>query len=340
MCSRRNVIPLLLALMLFQMMYLRPNFPRQTAASMVTLTVKANQKKQKCALLFFGLPRNFKELCLPSIQKFVLETNPHCDVFAHSYNVTSMSSERSNEHETPVNIQDLYLLSQNTKLEPEADFWALRNGSVMEYRKMFPFNHSWHYPSSMDNMVKQWHSIDQVWQLMEQAEQNSGQKYDQVGLFRSDVFYANPINIYDGDAVIPKFGACRAANDRMFYGKREYAKIWATSRFDGVQGYIDRWRDGTQKRPEVEDKVHSEFYMRDAVLWSIPVPVKKKDICFFRVRGTGAVRTKDCYCHITRSWCRIGSLQCPSVRHIDRAGLLSKVTGLQCYESGCHLPGS
>ena len=62
------------------------------------------------------------------------------------------------------------------------------------------FSRGWTYPTSMDNMIKQWHSIDAVWNLM-----NNTNHYDRVGLFRVDVKYKTPIDISDADAVIPNF---------------------------------------------------------------------------------------------------------------------------------------
>jgi hypothetical protein len=132
-------------------------------------------------------------------------------------------------------------------------------------------------------MYKQWHSIERVWDLMEENENNLGVEYERVGLFRSDVKYTTPINIFDGDAVIPKFGFI--ASDRMFYGLRENAKIWSKIRFSGVTCYKPR---------HAALAMHSEFYMKDFVLAKIPTEVETRDFCFYRVRGNGDVLDDDC----------------------------------------------
>jgi len=180
-------------------------------------------------------------------------------------------------------------------------------------------------------MVKQWHSIERVWNLMLQADRN----YTQVGLFRSDVFYTNPINIFDGDAVIPQMASC-PVNDRMFYGKFEYAKIWATHRFRNVPGYLERAANGLQNS-FARGKLHSEFFMRDGVLHAMPVKVQRKDICFFRVRGTGAVLTRDCRFCDDDGLCRLIKT-CNSTKGKNWAKELHQITGLNCSENQCDVP--
>ena len=52
---------------------------------------------QRCALLFFGLAKKFQEIVLPTISSSILKHNPECDVYVHTYNVTSVSNPRNNE---------------------------------------------------------------------------------------------------------------------------------------------------------------------------------------------------------------------------------------------------
>ena len=117
---------------------------------------------------------------------------------------------------------------------------------------------------------------------MQEAEHRRGLEYERVGLFRTDVKYVTPIDIFDGDAVIPNFGFL--VNDRMFYGTYENAHVWAKIRFPSVPCYKPRHNS---------IKMHSEFFMNDFVLRNIP-NVSKKDICFHRVRANGAVWEDDC----------------------------------------------
>jgi len=288
-----------------------------------------HSKKPACALLFFGLPRLFKMIPLPSILKYIVATNPTCDIYAHSYNVTSIANEK--EKDIPIKISELRLLTPNIVLDTEQEFLEQRNQTLHEYYKHFPHHFgNWYFPTSMDNMVKQWHSLERVWDLMLQVDQN----YTQVGLFRSDVFYTNPIDIFDGDAVIPQF-ASYPVNDRMFYGKFEYAEIWATHRFRNVPGYLGRAATG-QLKTYARDTLHSEFFMRDGILHAMPVKVQRKDICFFRVRGTGDVLTNDCNsCDDVNGTGNTGD--CDSAKDKDWSSELNRITGPKvfCWSSKC-----
>ena len=279
----------------------------------------------QCALLFFGLPRNFKRIILPSIKEYILSYNKNCDVFLHSYNVTSISNPLSQENNTKLNINEVFLLTQNATLERVEDFWELRNDTVLRFRTMFPEGLGWDYPSSMDNMVKQWHSLEKVWE-------QKNNTYEQVGLFRSDVFYITPINISNGDAVMPRFGCGDHSNDRMFYGKRQYAKRYATERFSLVDDYIGRMKKKHGANARVQ--LHSETYMRDAIMYHMPVDVEEKDVCFFRARGTGLINTGDCFCDD----CKVTGLintPCNSVRGVNVSHEIRRITGLHCEGNMC-----
>mmetsp|Transcript_20359 Transcript_20359/g.33694 ORF Transcript_20359/g.33694 Transcript_20359/m.33694 type:complete len:205 (-) Transcript_20359:435-1049(-) len=164
------------------------------------------------------------------------------------------------------------------------DFHARRN--LTFYRHLWgTHNEPWLYPQSMDNMIKQWHSIEKVWDFMEEYSRNHSKSYSQVGLFRSDVLYLDHVHLFDSQAAIPKFASC-PSNDRMFYGTYTNAKFWARTRFSNIpQAYQDGYLD---------EGLHSEFYMNEVLLPQMTVPAEKKDICFLRVRATGHVSTDDC----------------------------------------------
>jgi hypothetical protein len=231
---------------------------------------------KRCALLFFGVPRGFRDYCLPSIRKFILDVNPGCDVYVHTYNISNLTSPRSREINAPIYPSDVLLLSPNMKLVMDTDTLG-RN--VTYYRRYYPQDKMWMYPSSIDNMIKQWHSIERVWEVME----GSGVHYSRVGLFRLDVQYIEPIDISAGRAVVPGWQYYWGFNDRMFFGEYEYAKVWATRRFPQVETYAEQ-SIGTKE-------LHSETYLK----WVMRnVPITKTNKCFRRVRANGLVVKEDC----------------------------------------------
>lgn len=133
---------------------------------------------------------------------------------------------------------------------------------------------------------------------MEVSEEKKHQRYDIVGLFRSDVLFTHPISINDclGTATIPQlmykpYRAWGGYNDRMFYGKREYAKCWSTERFSSVQSYL-RWQKSNEHYASKRG-LHSEDYLRWLLVFQWPVPLEMGPICFMRIRSSGAIKN-DC----------------------------------------------
>jgi len=234
---------------------------------------------QSCALLFFGVLRGF-DIVLPSIQNKILDVNPACHVYAHTYNISKLINLRNAENGS-VFFEQIQKLTRNVSIDTRESFTAIRN--LTYYRTLFPGNviFGWKYPTSIDNMIMQWHSIERVWDLMMIAENKMNIRYQQIGLFRSDVKYMTPINIYAGNAVIPNF-ANWPMNDRLFFGKRKYAKHWATARFDMIATYLKK-----NKHVGLHSETFMAFLMQN-------IQVKKLPICFFRVRLTGKIKTDDC----------------------------------------------
>jgi len=233
-------------------------------------------RRASCALNFFGLVKQF-DVILPSIQKHLLDTNPTCDVYAHTYNVSHTTNPRNREHNEDIYPNDVFKLTANVIMDTDKMFHTTHN--VTFYRAFFPPKKSgWHYPTSMDNMIKQWHSIERAWGRMQSAEEAVGVRYKRVGFFRLDTLFTTPIDVNDGDAVIPNFGMY-PMNDRMFYGTREHAEVWATARFPSVASYL---------------KHHSYIRSENYIKWLMKaIPVTLKPICFHRVRAHGTIKN-DC----------------------------------------------
>uniref|UniRef100_A0A7S4ELH7 Uncharacterized protein n=1 Tax=Pseudo-nitzschia australis TaxID=44445 RepID=A0A7S4ELH7_9STRA len=219
---------------------------------------------------------------------------------------------------TETETQQQSLLQQPQQLTPTVSFvsdtnetfWKARESYIMKYRNAknadgkytyFPYEElTYTYPSTIDNIVKQWHSVNAVWDAMEQQQHsnnnnnNNGKKrYDRVAMIRNDVIYITPIDIYsvpgggnnnnnnnnnnNKDAnkeknkhndnykhvsVIPSF-AKYPVNDRMIYGPYEAVEIWAAQRFTKIDEYA---RDPNAKPGMV---MHSETFMNASLLQSI-----------------------------------------------------------------------
>ena len=205
-------------------------------------------KSEKCAICLWGLPRAFKSIVLPSLVQNVIEPNIryNCDYFVHFHNRGFEQAGRSGAGGV-INASEIYLLKEKVEavarnvsmpalptvqftFDTEESFWTTYRDLMKKLREtkdkkgtLLYFPHadkSYHFPTSMDNIVKMWHSIQSSWNLMQSFEKENGLKYKQVAMIRSDVFYAAPLDIYnasdDRTAVIPGFGRY-PVSDRMIY---------------------------------------------------------------------------------------------------------------------------
>jgi len=253
----------------------------------------------RCALLFFGLPKMFKRVVLPSITKYIVDMNPTCDIYAHAFNVTDMeTNSKSNQAKASISDnlhpEDIFNLTKDASISTNEEFAAQVDTS--EYMLHFPHKYSgkgqgqWVYPTSLENMLKQWYSIEGAWRAMKAgADQKlkemggvEGPYYETIGLFRMNVMYTTPIDVHDGNAVIPDFAnGADFRNDRMFYGRYAHAERWATGRFPFVKKYMST--DFGKAHC-----LHSERFMSKLIE---DVPWETRPICFQRVGGGG----KDLY---------------------------------------------
>lgn len=255
--------------------------PPRSAATAIATT-----KTPPCALLFFGLVKDsFIEVTLPSIKANILKQNPDCDIFLHTYNLTQVPRNNRNGEvtDTPANASDAYSLTSHVNIENMDIFFDKREDFLNETRKNY--HTGWgDCCQSHDNMIKQWHSIKGAWDLMTDHEQqninNVTKHYQQIGLFRSDVYYVNPIDISDSEAAVPYFHTWGGYNDRIFYGNRENAAVWA---------------DRFAYSPIHKGDYHSESYLRK-MMNHHNISVSKKPICVLRVRSLSRLeRLENCW---------------------------------------------
>ena len=280
----------------------------------------------RCAVNFYGLPRAFESLVLPSIVKNIVAVNPDCDYYVHYFYMTSEAKGRSGKggviDPTEVLLLRDAILKEAIRrgdvvtpivefiYDKEEDFWTkysvliekIRTKKVRGKYLYFPWREkSYQYPVTTDNIVKMWHSIQSSFELMEKFAESNGIDYDMVGMFRLDVVYVTPINIRDAPkpnntnelvpATIPNF-ANYPVSDRMIYGPRDAVKVWATQRFSRLDSHVNFMLKNDPGRG-----MHSEKFVYHALL-----PVIKNitairlhpTICFFRARADETVWVNDC----------------------------------------------
>ena len=139
-------------------------------------------KKKKCALNFYGLPRSFKTIVLPTIIENIIKVNaPYgCDVFAN-YHALEFEGEGRSGAGGKVNLHEiLELRSAVQNLLPaavvvishftEEDFQrdraeAINKTHTVKDVKGHPIYFPWkplftgyQFPDTMDNILRMWHS--------------------------------------------------------------------------------------------------------------------------------------------------------------------------------------
>ena len=370
---------------------------------------------ERCALCFFGLPRAYKDMVLPSIVENVLRPNVHhnCDVYVHFYEQYEEAAGRKNRGGT-MNPREILLLENATVMvyhqhheqqqqqqrqhqneqqkggndrtttttttshriphvafvnDTNAQFTEKRGSILHKYlstvgsdgkKVYFPWKAKTYKTSSLENIIKQWHSIDAVFQLMEDSAKQQKIGYSRVGMFRSDVMYLTPIDIFvldkgkidahNNHVVVAPF-ARAPINDRMVYGPYEAVKIWSTKRFELVEERV-------QQNQEPGFVLHSERFLHGAVFPKIEAFSSSSsssasgvgvgssddqkmiisfqteinhDICFIRVRADHSAMISDCNPMMsgspgaTRGW-----------KKVDTAKLVETIVDKNCtrFEMG------
>jgi hypothetical protein len=278
----------------------------------------------RCAINFFGLPRAYESLVLPSIIKNVIRINPGCDYYIHYYHMTEELGGRSgnggiidptailqlreavqeiakarNDHRPPI-VEFVY--------DREDDFWEKYNDLIERIRTTkvngkylyFPWKaKTYRHPITTDNIIKMWHSVQSSYQLMEQTAEEQNINYEMVAMLRSDVVYVTPIDIHDAatqgtlvPVTVPDFGNY-PVSDRIVYGPREAVKIWATRRFSSLESHVQF----IQKK-DPGWGLHSERFINYTIfplMRNVTTIRKHPTICFFRARADESVWISDCH---------------------------------------------
>lgn len=282
--------------------------------------------EERCALNFYGLPRAFSSIVLPTIVENVLKPNVNysCDVFLHFHALEQEAAGRSG-HGGAIQLDNVYelraavknIFGNNAIIDfsntTEVEFQHTYGDLLDKIRTVNNTDGTWRYRywlypedafplATHGNIIKMWHQQQQVWSLMEASEQKHNIQYTRVAMLRNDVAFLTPIDVWlngnqtkDHDnsvGVMPAFQTA-PVNDRLFIGPRRAAEIWATKHFDLLEDYLD---EIYIEMPGIG--IHSERYLSRKLLPLMHTlgvtTVKDPDLCFGRVRADQSVWSSDC----------------------------------------------
>lgn len=290
------------------------SFPAGIVADTIPQNASVNEsdtviRQPNCALLFFGLPRAFASLTLPSLQKNVLPYNTECDFFVHFYQQKHEAAGRAGRG-GEIQPDEIYQLEQHVQKihflgELETEFWEQRRDVLRKIRTTIDENGNLLYlpwkeksfrKESATNIIKMWHSIESVWNLAEKNARKEGIHYDTIAMLRSDVVYVTPLRLDEyataNTVVVPGF-AKFPVNDRLIYGPYEGVRIWASQRFSRIDEHV---------RTSVEGYgIHDERFLNHTIFPAIEHALKNDkaifdhpDMCFLRARVDQTIWVNDC----------------------------------------------
>ena len=180
----------------------------------------SRERRRACALNFYGLPRAFKPLVLPSLIQNVIIPNIRydCDYHVHFYNITHEPPSRSGKGGIIVS-EDVYLLRQAVHTaareagrplpyvgftqDTAEEFERNQSKLLHDIRRNHTDGKNPYYGESFGfpvetyvNIIKMWYSIAAAWESMEKHASMHAIKYERVAMMRSDVVYVTPTDIF------------------------------------------------------------------------------------------------------------------------------------------------
>ena len=237
----------------------------------------------KCAVAFFGLPRN-SEVCFPSIQKNIYGSLPDGAVvrsFYHLYEQERIDNPRSNEKEKISSSNYVPFKGMEGELE--------KPGLVLE-KWNFKYFHSlgdtWGDEGiSIKNLIHQLHSLRQVTLLIEE----SGMAPDFVIFVRPDLIYHNeiPKHVFKSfshnynSVYVPGWQWWKGLNDRFaICGKESY------------KSYGKRIEEAMNYCTSGDEEIHAEKLLKYA-LYKSRSKIKFLKSYASRVRVNGEIVDED-----------------------------------------------
>lgn len=227
------------------------------------------------ALCFFGLPRSFNTT-LPSIlQRLVepLRAMTSLSLFVHTYNVSSVTNQRSGEYNAPIRVADVRQLAPDMlEIADERDVLHALPANFCR-RHGDPWQNGYR---SFQNYMCQLHSLRRLSDFVLGARAAS---FDFVLFARLDVYYFTALDVVqllraaDGTVYVPHVHNFGGVNDRFAFGRRDPMMLYGTRQMS-ISTYCDSF------------EAHAEKYL----LWFLQrnrVAIRRTPMLFGRVRASG-----------------------------------------------------
>ena len=183
--------------------------------------------------MFFGLFRKL-HISLPTIRKHIFteleKQGISYDIYVHSYKLNHLYNLRSKENAIYDNTQHTLFKHKSLKIKLENQFEV---DKTLRFETFLKKENPWKddpTKNSMKNMLRQQHSIHQVYNMVEQSNIN----YDGYLFLRPDMVYLNNLYIKhlfplkNNVVYIPNEYHYDGTNDRLCFTSKNCAKIYAS----------------------------------------------------------------------------------------------------------------
>lgn len=327
-----------------------------SASETTTYLPPPSPPENPCAINFFGLPRAYDSLVLPSLIENVLKPNAgyRCDFFVHYYDLKFEQKGRSGAGGAidPHAVRHLEQAVQQWggggavrfRCTKEEEFWEqyktfigkIHTAKDAEGKPLYiPWKDRSYTKQTITNIVKMWHSIQESWKLMDSYSGNHSTSYSRIAVLRSDVFHMTPFDMFEtfggeanSTAVIPGFGKW-PISDRMIVGPPAAVSIWASKRFSHLKRHVKdvyKYHRGYG--------MHEERFLKYTVFPAIRRAgvdiVEHKTLCFLRARAHDALWVEDCAHADPNTKKIIGLASITDNMGGDVRGTVEKLLGRQC----------
>ena len=185
----------------------------------------------KTCVCFYGLPQRSLGFTLQNIQKNVLFDNP--DIYIHTFDTSVAQSIRGGEEPTTVDPRDILKLNPTKfRIDSEEDF-----NSSFNFKKYEDFGDPF-YPDAggvqtIHNLLRELHSIQQVWRMVENKQQ-----YGRIIMTRADLVFSKPLDFEcpPGTLLTCNRRVTPYHNDFLAMGTPESMEMWA-NRIDFAEDF-------------------------------------------------------------------------------------------------------
>lgn len=265
---------------------LHPPEPMQAVSEHQHIDGRNNVTTRRVCVCFYGLVKQY-DMVAQSVKKHIFDVikaaNYTYDVYAHTYNITSVFNERNKEMGLSIDPTSLKRVLPRARViydTPEAADGSVSLDDLLVNGDPWPENPR----TSLRYYVRQLYSLRRLTELWAPKMND----YDYCIYLRPDVFFISDLDLFDKQQNLtrsalatPGWQQWTGRNDRFAYGVPSVMQIFG-NRLNGLQDYV------TSQRKQPHAEIFLGAYVKAMNLTSILSQTK-----FKRMRANGKLDARD-----------------------------------------------